>query len=677
MPQIVHGESANGGANPPGPQACPPLRPWLPSCRHDLQLANDNSNVNAAVPVDHCCSGDGSSAAALSSSHRNAAAAAAVFLIFLTCGFFTGCFGGMRGTDNTNFNTHIEPILLYLFLYYSGVLVSHHLLVYGLLVLRSWLKFIADVKELVTSVYSILTRKSVMVRLLVMLFSALVFGALDLGLNNWSGMRRARDSAILHNYYDESHGRTLLAFNHDKDSTVRVDLRMTTPVNADGSGQDQKALAHWISDHNRDRSGKYYVTDKQKRPQKPHLSEHKTIKTGVVWWIVIASAIFIVVVVCFVAALLWYKCRNRGQQNQPQVQLQLCRVKGPRPFEYNELAAATNNFSDENKLGQGGFGPVYRGFLTDPDRHVAVKVLSADSSWQGHKEFEAEVKVLTQLRHRNIVELVGWCDSNEGLLLVYELMAQGSLDKHLHNPVRVLSWQQRYKIILDLGSALLYLHRCCDKCIVHGDIKPENVMLDASYNAKLGDFGTARLIEHGAEPRATEIVAGTRGYIDPEFVNNHLRCPEADIYSFGVALLEIASGKRPASRSRQPDEASALLVCRLRDLYDQRMVLDAADAKMNGEFDQQQMERVLVTGLWCAHQDPSQRPSIEQAMDVLRSADAMLPVLPATHDPQHIRILEEHAYGDLTGEGTAVDAVVPASTCYLTSKDSAYLLAEE
>jgi len=82
--------------------------------------------------------------------------------------------------------------------------------------------------------------------------------------------------------------------------------------------------------------------------------------------------------------------------------------------------------------------------LTDPDRHVAVKVLSADSSWQGHKEFEAEVKVLTQLRHRNIVELVGWCDSNEGLLLVYELMAQGSLDKHLHNPVRVLSWQQRY-----------------------------------------------------------------------------------------------------------------------------------------------------------------------------------------------------------------------------------------
>jgi len=156
-----------------------------------------------------------------------------------------------------------------------------------------------------------------------------------------------------------------------------------------------------------------------------------------------------------------------------------------------------------------------------------------------------------------------------------------------------------------LGSALLYLHRCCDKCIVHGDIKPENVMLDASYNAKLGAFGRARLIEHGAEPRATEIVAGTRGYIDPEFVNNHLRCPEADIYSFGVALLEIASGKRPASRSRQPDEASALLVCRLRDLYDQRMVLDAADAKMNGEFDQQQMERVLVTGLWCAHQDPS------------------------------------------------------------------------
>jgi serine/threonine protein kinase len=94
---------------------------------------------------------------------------------------------------------------------------------------------------------------------------------------------------------------------------------------------------------------------------------------------------------------------------------------------------------------------------------------------------------------------------------------------------------------------LLYLHHCCDKCIVHGDIKPENVMLDALFNAKLSDFGTARLVEHRAEPRTTEIIAGTRGYIDPDFVNSHLRCPEADMYSFGVALLEIASGKRPAS----------------------------------------------------------------------------------------------------------------------------------
>jgi len=107
------------------------------------------------------------------------------------------------------------------------------------------------------------------------------------------------------------------------------------------------------------------------------------------------------------------------------------------------------------------------------------------------------------------------------------------------------------------------------------------------------------------------------------------------------------------------------------------MVLDAADAKMNGEFDQQQMERVLVTGLWCAHQDPSQRPSIVQAMDVLRSADAMLPVLPAMRDPQRVRILKEQAYGDLTGDGAAVDVVAAASTCYLTSKDSAYLLAEQ
>jgi len=219
---------------------------------------------------------------------------------------------------------------------------------------------------------------------------------------------------------------------------------------------------------------------------------------------------------------------------------------------------------------------------------------------------------------------------------------------------------------------LLYLHRDCEKCIVHGDMKPANVMLDVSYNAKLGDFGLARLVEHGEEPQTTQVVAGTPGYIDPEFIANRWPRAELDVYSFGVVLLEIACGKRPASR--QPNGASSLLAWIIH-LYDQGMILDAADQRLNGEFDQRQMERVLVTGLWCAHRDPIQRPSIEQAMDVLRSADAELPVLRAVHDERHIRAMEEQAYGDLSVEDRPVHAV--NTSTYFTSKDSAYLLAQE
>lgn len=210
---------------------------------------------------------------------------------------------------------------------------------------------------------------------------------------------------------------------------------------------------------------------------------------------------------------------------------------------------------------------------------------------------------------------------------------------------------------------------------MHGDIKPANVMLDASHNAKLGDFGLARLVEHGeAEPQTTQVVAGTPGYIDPEFINSRWPRTESDVYSFGVVLLEIACGKRPASR--QPNGASSLLAW-VRDLYDQGMVLDAADQRLNGEFDPQQMGRVIVAGLWCAHQDPIQRPSIVQAMDVLRSADAELPVLAAMHEARYIRSMEEQAFADLpvADQDRPVHTVTPST--YFTSKDSVYLLAEE
>jgi serine/threonine protein kinase len=208
---------------------------------------------------------------------------------------------------------------------------------------------------------------------------------------------------------------------------------------------------------------------------------------------------------------------------------------------------------------------------------------------------------------------------------------------------------------------------------VHGDIKPANVMLDASGNAKLGDFGLARLVNHGAEPQTTQVVAGTVGYIDPEFVSSRRPSAESDVYSFGVVLLEIACGRRP-TLSRRPDQAaSAALMASVRDLYRRNVILEAADRRLDGEFDGMQMERLLVTGLWCAHHDPMQRPSIVQALDVLRSEDAELPVLVMMGDSGEIRGLEEQAYGDLSDKSSAyLDE--SDETAYLTTEDSTYLL---
>ncbi|CAL5088744.1 unnamed protein product [Urochloa decumbens] len=395
--------------------------------------------------------------------------------------------------------------------------------------------------------------------------------------------------------------------------------------------------------------------------------------SGVVVVVVVAGSAALLVSLCSaaVAALLLLRrvrVLRRGEiagggapadpvdDDRPGPRLDLLRrAAGPRRYSYGTLAAATSHFAECRRIGRGGFGSVYRGYLEDRDRHVAVKTMfsAAGSPEQGSREFEAEVEVMSQLRHRNVVQLVGWYHGHRGLLLVYELVPGGSLHEHLHDPdSRLLTWPQRYKIALGLGNAILYLHTGLDRCVVHGDIKPSNVMLDLSGNAKLGDFGLARLIDHGAEPRTTQVVAGTLGYIDPEFVGDRRRGTESDVYSFGIALLEIACGCRPAAPRKEA--SMSMLLNRVRRMYDRSTILDAADERLSGAFDEGQMERVLVAGLWCADPDRSRRPSIVQAMDVLRSANSeMLPVLPAVARNggcEEIRVLEERAYGDLSTE---------------------------
>ncbi|XP_031132016.1 L-type lectin-domain containing receptor kinase IX.1-like [Ipomoea triloba] len=297
---------------------------------------------------------------------------------------------------------------------------------------------------------------------------------------------------------------------------------------------------------------------------------------------------------------------------------------GPKNFSYCELASATNNFSEERKLGEGGFGGVYSGFLRDLNMDVAVKRVSSHSK-QGIEEYTSEVKIISQLRHRNLVPLHGWCHENGELLLVYEYMPGGSLDSHLFKRRSPLHWGLRYKIAQGLASALSYLHEEWEQCVLHRDIKSSNVLLDSSFNARLGDFGLAWPVDHEETPEKTYL-GGTPGYVAPECHITFKTSKESDVYSFGVVALEIACGRKAILANKREGRKS--LVDWVWDLYGMGRLLEAADPKLNGNFEKQEMERLMTIGLWCAHPDSNSRPKISLALHCLKF-QVQLPILPA------------------------------------------------
>ena len=327
------------------------------------------------------------------------------------------------------------------------------------------------------------------------------------------------------------------------------------------------------------------------------------------------------------------------------------RGRGPKKFSYDELAHATNDFNDREKLGQGGFGAVYKGFLRDSNSFVAVKKV-AKGSKQGIKEYSSEVKIISRLRHRNLVQLIGWChDRREELLLVYEFMSNGSLDSHLYKEESVLIWAVRYKVAQGLASSLLYLHEEWEQCVLHRDIKSSNIMLDSHFNAKLGDFGLARLVEHAKGSQTTGVV-GTMGYMAPEYYTNNRASKESDVYSFGIVALEIACGRKAINPVAQRDEV--VTVNWVRELHRRGEVLEAADQRLCGNFDTQQMERLIIVGLWCAHPDYNLRPSIRQAIHVL-NFEAPLPNLPPEMpETTHLAPTVNRPESSLSASGDAI-----------------------
>ncbi|CAM8904247.1 unnamed protein product [Rhodiola kirilowii] len=344
----------------------------------------------------------------------------------------------------------------------------------------------------------------------------------------------------------------------------------------------------------------------------------------------------IVVLIVLVGFIVWRK-RGRDKELRLGMDKEFENGTGPKRYSYKALQRATTKFDEKNKLGEGGFGGVYKGLV---DRTtVAIKRVSKGSR-QGVKEYASEVRVISKLRHRNLVQLLGWCHERDEMLLVYEFMPNGSLDTHLFKSEIALTWALRFKIAQGLASALLYLHEGCDQYVVHRDIKSSNVMLDSAFNAKLGDFGLARLVDH-QKISETTVLAGTQGYIDPENVLTGKTTKQSDVYSFGVLALEIACGRKPIDHQAPENEVS--LVDWVYDLNHEGKLLDAVDPRLEMDYNEAELQCLLLVGLWCAQPTQVSRPTIRQASLVL-NFEAPLPTLPDRF-PNSLSYLQQPATG--------------------------------
>ncbi|RVW78904.1 putative L-type lectin-domain containing receptor kinase S.5 [Vitis vinifera] len=293
-------------------------------------------------------------------------------------------------------------------------------------------------------------------------------------------------------------------------------------------------------------------------------------------------------------------------------------------FEFKDLKKATNNFDEKLKLGEGGFGVVYKGLLPKEHVHVAVKKFSRDV--KGKDDFLAELTIINRLRHKHLVPLLGWCHKNGMLLLVYDYMPNGSLDKQLFcgREMRTLEWSVRYKIIAGVASALHYLHNEYDQRVVHRDLKASNIMLDSNYNARLGDFGLARALENEKNSYAElEGVPGTMGYIAPECFHTGKATPESDVYGFGAVLLEVVCAQRPWAS----DATFHFLVDWVWCLHREGRIVEAVDERLGNDYVVEEAQRLLLLGLACSHPIATERPKTQAIVQVL-SGSVSVPYVP-------------------------------------------------
>ncbi|CAN1294753.1 Probable serine/threonine-protein kinase PBL16 [Linum perenne] len=299
-------------------------------------------------------------------------------------------------------------------------------------------------------------------------------------------------------------------------------------------------------------------------------------------------------------------------------------------FTFEELKKMTGNFRQDRVLGGGGFGNVYKGLITEDLRdgslqpvQVAVKVHDGHNSYQGHREWLAEVIFLGQLSHPNLVKLIGYCCEDEHRVLIYEYMCRGSVENNLFSRVVLpLSWKMRMKIAFGAAKGLAFLHEA-EKPVIYRDFKTSNILLDGDYNAKLSDFGLAKDGPMGDKTHVSTRIMGTYGYAAPEYImtgftnihSGHLT-PRSDVYSFGVVLVELLTGRKSLDKSK-PTREQNLIDWALPLLKEKKKLLNMVDPRLQGDYPVKAVHKAAMLAYHCLNKNPKARPLMRDIVDSL------------------------------------------------------------
>ncbi|KAJ8761867.1 hypothetical protein K2173_005578 [Erythroxylum novogranatense] len=337
-------------------------------------------------------------------------------------------------------------------------------------------------------------------------------------------------------------------------------------------------------------------------------------------------------------------------------------------FDFATLEAATDNFSDNNKLGTGGFGEVYKGTLPN-SQEIAVKRLSR-SSGQGVEEFKNEVILVAKLQHRNLVRLLGFCLEGEEKILVYEFVPNKSLDYFLFDPEKqgLLDWSKRYKIIGGIARGILYLHEDSHLRIIHRDLKASNILLDGEMKPKISDFGMARIFRVDQTEGSTNRIVGTYGYMSPEYAMHGQFLVKSDAYSFGVLVLEIISGRKNSSFYQT--DVAVNIASYVWKHWKNGTPLQVLDKTLAETYSTNEVMRCIHIGLLCVQEDPTNRPSMENIVLMLNSYSVPLPM--PTQPAFFIRSETDGSFmmkGFLSNQSTSKSTLVSVDEQSITEVD--------